>query len=357
MSYNNYSNQDANEVMDVASSPMPAGGNPAQTAGDLISQGSQLLQIRTRNQLMVAVQRPRDLKVFEGKLLAIAAEAGEDFFYSIPYKNRKEGTTTNVEGAGVGLARAAAALYGNCSVDTRIEQEVTDCFLVRSDFVDFETNYTRSETKRVSKLMPKYGGGTRLSSGKELDLVYQQGASKVERDVILRSLPKHIIERAFETAKAAALAEKAPIAQQIARLLRRFGELEVGIGRIEAYLGCPFTEKGMADTGKDPREVCAHLRGVLTAIKGGDTTVEEIFGQAQQGPSQAPASQAPGAIKAEDLARPSAQPTTQPSTAPAAAVPGNGNSTATSASQAQPAAETASVSNGTARPKRANPFT
>lgn len=57
----------------------PGGG---QTAGDLISRGEQLLQIRTKSQLLVAVQRPRSIERFTSRLQAMSAQAGEDFYYS-----------------------------------------------------------------------------------------------------------------------------------------------------------------------------------------------------------------------------------------------------------------------------------
>lgn len=292
------------EIMEMTGAGMGGG----KTAADLISAGSQLLQIRTKNQLMVAIQRPRDLKVFETKLLAMAAQAGEDFFYHMEFKKHVQNcprrgckcpVETTIEGPGVGLARAAAQMWGNCSVDTRIEQETADAFLVRSDFVDFETNYTRSETKRVSKMIARAGGYYKAKD-KDLDLVYQQGASKVERDCIVRSLPKHILERAFEMAKAAALQEKAPIPQQIARIIRRFGEINISISMIERFLGCAFTAEGMQKAEKDPQEVCASLRGLITAIKGGDTTIEEAFGQGGE-QIEATASRRSGAIQVEDV--------------------------------------------------------
>lgn len=315
------------EVLDVVATPMAGAESPGRTAGDLISAGSQILQIRTKNQLMVALQRPRDMKKFETQLLASAAHAGEDFFYSIPFKEHRPNCQnrrncdcprTYVEGPGVGLTRMAAQLWGNCSVDTRIEQETDSVFLVRSDFVDFETNYTRSETKRVSKMIARSGGGYRRAADKELDLVYQQGASKVERDCVRRSLPHHIIERAFEVAKAAALQEKAPLNQQIARIIRRFGEIGVTLEMIERQIGCRFTEESMTKAEKDGRDICAQLRGLITAIKGGDTTVEEAF--AAQPPNQTPpaSSQVKGAIQMEDVTPPAQQPVQQPAPARAA---------------------------------------
>jgi len=286
------------EIMDATETQMGGG----RTAGDLISAGSQILQIRTKSQLLVAIQRPRDVKSFEVKLLAMAAEAGEDFFYFIQYK---DGTV--IEGPGVGLARAAAQLWGNCSVDTRIEQETPEVFLVRSDFVDFETNYTRSETKRVSKLIARKGGYVRATD-KALDLVYQQGASKVERDCILRSLPKHVIERAFELAKVAALQEKAPIPQQIARIVRRFGELKIGMKQVERYIGCAFTLEGIKAAEKNAAEVCASLRGLITAIKGGDTSIDEAFTAQGPAPETPESSKGPGAITPADVAPPAKPP-------------------------------------------------
>lgn len=263
----------------------------AQAAGMIpnngaLAQGMQLLQIRTQNQMLLAVQRPRDMRRFEAELLRQAAEAGDDFYYSIPYKTHAKDCRTPwsctcpakpVEGPGVGLAREAARLFGNCSVYTELEEETSDHWLVRSTFVDFETNFSRSESKRVGRLV-KRGGQWRAPTERESDVIYQIGASKVERDVILRALPRHIIERGFERAKAAALASERPLPEQLDRLARRFSEVGVTLGMLERYVGTQFTPAGLAAAGVDARETCAHLRGVLTAIKGGESTAEELFG-------------------------------------------------------------------------------
>lgn len=283
-----------------------------KTAGELVSAGVQLIQIRTEKQLMVAVQRPRDEERFEVKLLTEAAEAGEDFYYSIPYKEHRADCkdrrncncpATNVEGAGVGLARSAARLWGNCSVETTIEQDLSDAWLVGAWFVDFETNYTKHETKRVSKMKFLRGGRAVIATGKDLDVVYQQGASKIERDVILRTLPRGVLERAFDTAKAAALQDKKPIKEQIARLIRRFGEIDVNLAAIERHLGHPFTEEALRKAEKDPREVLAHFRGLITAIKGGELTVADAFGEpgAGGGATVPPTSTGSHAVSIDDL--------------------------------------------------------
>jgi hypothetical protein len=256
-------------------------------AGGLVAAGAQLLQIRTQNQLLIAVQRPRDSKAFESQLLAEAAAAGEDFFYSIPFKDHVESCNnrrscncpkTYVEGPGVGLARSAGRLWGNCAVDTYPDQETDDAWTIRSTFVDFETNYTRSETKMVSKWKPVKGGRWVRASDKELDKLYQIGASKVERDTIVRALPKHIMDRAWMMAQSAAKQSEQPIKEQVARLLRKFNEHNVSLAMIEKHLGFKFDEKSMKEAEQSPSEVCARLRGLLTAINSGDVEVDEYFG-------------------------------------------------------------------------------
>ena len=275
-------------------------------AADLIAGGNALLQIRTKHQLMVAVQRPRDEKQFAAKLLEEAAAAGEDFFYSIPYKDHVQGCTDKrkcncpskpVEGPGVGLARSAARLWGNCSVDTTLEQDLDDAWLVGAWFIDFETNYTKHEVKRVSKMKILKGGRVVRAADRELDVVYQQGASKVERDVILRALPRHHIERATELAMYQARTSTVPIREQLARILRGFVQVEVGLGQLERYLGCALTEAGLATLKAEPRETCAHLVGLLAAIRGGDREADEVFEQ----PVPTSAAPASGAITMADV--------------------------------------------------------
>jgi hypothetical protein len=287
-------------------------------AGELIAAGNQLLQIRTRNQLLVAVQRPRDEKVFAARLMQEAAEAGEDFFYSIPYKDHVPGCQDRrrcncpskpVEGPGVGLARSAARLWGNCSVDTTLEQDLEDCWLVGAWFIDFETNYTKHEVKRVSKMKPAKGGRMVRAADRELDVVYQQGASKVERDVILRALPRHHLERATELAMYTARTSKVPIKEQLARILRGFVQVEVTLGQLERYLGglvgherVEFTEAGLQSmASRDPRDTCAHLVGLLAAIRGGDREAEEVFGSATVAAVLPPSGAGQAAVTLDDL--------------------------------------------------------
>ncbi len=276
-------------------------------AAELVAAGERLLQIRTEKQLLVAMQRPRDEGRFGRKLKAEAALAGDDFFYSIPYKDHVQGCqdrrgckcpTTWVEGPGVGLMRSGARLWGNCAVEVALEADYPDAWVLGGWFLDFESNYALHEVARVSKIKVLKGGRTVVARDQDAEQLYQIGAAKLARNLIKHALPHHVIQAAFELAKTAALQEKKPIPEQIARLVRRYKEAGVGLGQLEQYLGAAFTEQALRKAGRDPREVCAELRGLLTAISGGDVSVEEVFGAVEP-----PASASrPEDITAEDIA-------------------------------------------------------
>lgn len=276
--------QEGNEITVGTSEPRPG------VAG-LISSGAQIMEIRSRNQLMVAIQRPRDLETFAKELNAMAAQAGMDFFYSIPFKNHRPNCqdrrncnceATFIEGPGVGLARSALPLYGNCSMETgSVAAEETDtAWMMEATFIDFQRNVTRTERKPWSKMKTLQGGRQVVARDRDLDLAYAQGIARVERDCILKSLPRHIIEDATATAMQAARQSMKPVKEQIARLLAFF-QKEFGMtgSMLAAYSQVSeFSEKGIIEAGKEPLEVLAHLRGVATAINSGLTTVEDAFG-------------------------------------------------------------------------------
>jgi hypothetical protein len=278
-------------------------------AGELIAAGVQLMQIRTEKQIAISAQRPRKEADVAKALYSEAETAGEDFFYRwVPKKHLSSCNRRGkcecpedkpIQGPGVGLVRSAVRLWGNCSVEVQPESEGPDHWMVRAWFVDFQTNFTRSEVKRVSKMIPKGGGGYRVAGGKELDLVYQQGASKVERDAVHRGLPKWLIDRAFEIALTSAFADTKPFREKAARIVARYSQLGVTLSMIETHLGHKFEEAEMLGLGKNPKEVCAYLTGVGTAIVNEEATVEEIFGQ--QGPSASATGAANPSIKVEDL--------------------------------------------------------
>jgi hypothetical protein len=149
-----------NNLLDAASSPvLPMDGNAIQ-------------QVKTGYTTAIKVQQPRQLVEVTKRLLAEANMAGECFYYG--WGAGKD----RIEGASIGLAMAAARCFGNSAVDVLPVQETPESWIVTAVFVDLETEERKD------------------------DIRFQIGQSKAARNVVLNALPKWLIDRAVEEAKA-----------------------------------------------------------------------------------------------------------------------------------------------------------
>ena len=277
-----------------------------------LSEGSKISFIRSQQQMVIALQRPRDLDKIEAALKKMAAGAEEnEFYYSIPFKNHVPGCQDRrrchcpekrIEGKGIGMARALKAIWTNCALEKRIESETPEYWDLSATFVDLEMNSTQTEPLRVSKLKPLRGGRWVATDGKEAEKLLMAGFAKVERNAVINGTPKHITDRAFELARASVAQSKQPVPQQIARLTARFSEEGVPVDAVERYLGCPFTEEGLTKAKKPIKDTMAHLRGLLTAIRGGDADADDIFKPADSAPEPPPEQGQPTPVTPEALA-------------------------------------------------------
>ena len=82
-----------------------------------------VVQRRTAFQTAVAVIRPRSLKAVEQDILMESESAGEEFFYSIPFK-KKDGSVENVRDGSIDLAYAFMRAMGNCGITSAVQDVV-----------------------------------------------------------------------------------------------------------------------------------------------------------------------------------------------------------------------------------------
>lgn len=121
-----------------------------------------------------------------------AVVAGESFFYGWGAgKNR-------IEGPSVGLAMAAARIWGNCAVDFKEMQETDSSWVFTSYFIDLQTGFTLGRQFRQSKHSEVHG---KHDPERKDDMRFQIGQSKAARNVVVNALPKWMISRAVEAAK------------------------------------------------------------------------------------------------------------------------------------------------------------
>src|SRR4029077_14570437 len=129
------------------------------------------------------------------KLAAIAAAAGNDWFYRFPVK-KKDGGTDWIEGPSIKLANDVARIFGNNVNEVR-EIDVGDAWVFYARFTDIETGFSMERAYRQRK------GQTSLKSkdaDRQLDIAYQIGQSKAIRNCIVNALQIYA-DFAFEEAR------------------------------------------------------------------------------------------------------------------------------------------------------------
>lgn len=184
---------------------------------------------RPRGAIDVAVHR-NEVRIFQ-KLKAIAAAAGDDFFYRFPVRN-KDGTTKWIEGASIKCANAVARTYGNNATRIR-SQDNGDHWIFTAQFYDFETGYVleRQFQQRKSQKTMK------TDPDRQLDIVFQIGQSKAIRNVINNALCE-FTDYAFAEAQQGVVAKVGQnMKGYLERVRSRLKELGVDIKRVELAAG------------------------------------------------------------------------------------------------------------------------
>lgn len=211
---------------EFAQASMPPVGN------DLVTMPQQQTAVLPQVSGAQAVAIHRDERQVLQKLKALAAAAGDDWYYRFPVKNRKKGTTDWIEGPSIKLANDLARLYGNCEVDCRA-QDFGNVLLFHARFVDLETGFALTRPFQQRKSAAKLGGG---DDDRREDIAFQIGASKAIRNVVVNAL-QTFSDFAFNEAKEA-LVDKigGDVERWRNRAAERISSL-VSLDRVEAVVG------------------------------------------------------------------------------------------------------------------------
>lgn len=251
------------------------GGSGMGGAVALVSQGEAIIRIENETLMQVAIQRPRDeQKVLDGALkeLELVPEEAASAYYSVPFKT-PDGQTQLVEGPSIKAAMALARRWGNCSAAARMLSEDATGINVEGVFIDFESSFRVLRPHRVSRFLKRRSGQIVELSPDRLQMATQAGCSKALRNAILAGLPAYLVNSFFKKAKtivAGGKLEDRATQAEADKAIRAFAPYNVTAEQIEKNLELPRTQW--------TRESIATLRGLYTALKDGQTTVEEAFG-------------------------------------------------------------------------------
>lgn len=213
----------------------------------------------------VAIKRALPAVLQEVKALGQAA--GADFYYRIPFKDRKGGEekTTWVEGPSIDCAMAVAAAYGNCWVGATVAQETHDAWIFSARFVDLEKGVTV-----VREFRQRKGQRTGMrDADRQTDILFQIGQSKAIRNVVCAAIPT-VVNTAYSAAMDSVLSrvEKDPdrFREWTVRTIEGMG---LSLKRIERALAASYTEwtnQQMARTYAD-----------LKAVKDGMVSADDLW--------------------------------------------------------------------------------
>lgn len=209
----------------------------------------------------------RDLNNVARRLLEEANLAGEEMYYAWGKGENR------VEGGSIILAMSMARCWGNCVVEQRPMQETHDAYIFTARFIDLETGTTYDRQFRQSKRWTVHG---KFDASRKEDIRFQIGQSKAARNVILRSLPEYLKNKAIAKAKEG-------VRVKLEALIKDKGiafAQDIIIGALEKE-GVPLERIldycGVADVNGLDIDKIVELRGNLAAIQNGEDHADNIF--------------------------------------------------------------------------------
>lgn len=248
----------------------------------------------------VAVYRD-DARVL-ARVTALAAAAGDEWYYRFPVRNKKENRTDYIEGGSIKLANDLARMYGNCDISTTVH-DLGDSWLIYARFTDYETGFSMTRPFQQRKSGSRMGGD---DDARRLDIALQIGVSKAIRNVILNAL-QTFADVAFNAAKDS-LVEK--IGKDLPgwrqRATDRLSE-HVDMLRVERVIGRKAAEWRAPDV--------ARAIALMKSVQDGMATLDETFPPLDDGVDGAAAAPATEAKALDQFAASKAEIETAQSTA------------------------------------------
>jgi len=197
-------------------------------------------------------------------LNALAAAAGDDWFYRFPVKT-KAGGTDYIEGPSIKLANAVARIYGNNINEVR-ELDVGDAWVFYARFTDLETGFSMERAYRQRK---SQGSMKTRDADRQLDIAYQIGQSKAIRNCIVNALGVYC-DFAFEGARNSLI-------DKIGKDLDRWRERTLaGLGKIPVEQTRAERVIGRAARDWTASHV-AQVVAMMKSIADGMATADEVF--------------------------------------------------------------------------------
>lgn len=214
-------------------------------------------------QVATAHKYPRSIKRFRDEslqMVTLSESVAESCIYALPRGGKV------IEGPSARFAEVVASAWGNCRAGARVVSDQGDFITAQGVFHDLERNVAITyEVQRsiIDKNGKRY----------KADMVGVTGnaASSIAlRNAILKGIPKAFWDDMYQAARKTVMGDFKTLGNRRADALKAFLGYGVSQEQVFAKLGVA----GIEDIGL---EHLVTLRGMLTAIKEGDTTPEQAF--------------------------------------------------------------------------------
>lgn len=233
---------------------------------------AQITKAEIDQQIATAHAYPRSIAKFKARALEMATldeETAESCIYSRPVgKDPKTGQQKYAEGMSVRMAEIVGACFGNLRVGAMIVEMTPRYVKARGFAHDLETNF--ASTSEVVESTVKSNG---MPYDERMRAVVAKAAiSKARRDATFQVVPKALCKPIEAAARQAAIGDASTIGKRRDAVAKWVAVLGIDPARVWASLGVAGAEDLTVDH-------LTTLTGVRTAIKDGESTIDEAFPQ------------------------------------------------------------------------------
>lgn len=214
-------------------------------------------------QIATAHRFPRNLKAFKKRAFDLATldeETAASCFYSLP----RDGKT--ITGPSARLAEIVVSSWGNIRAETRVV-DITDKEVI-SEALCWDLEMNVAIRVQVRRRITKRDG-KRFSD--DMIVVTGNAASSIAlRNAVFKVIPAAVTKSVYQAARQVAIGDAKSLSTRRHAMVDHFAKMGVSAERICAAVNKPSLE----DIGL---EELATLIGLSTAIKEGDTTIDDAF--------------------------------------------------------------------------------
>lgn len=215
-------------------------------------------------QIATAKRYPRSLKLFRREALemvTLTEEVAGECIYSLPRGGKA------IEGPSARFAEVVASAWGNCRAGARVISEDDRFVTSQGVFIDLQRN--SAVTYEVKRRITDKGG--KKFKDDMIGVTSNAACSIALRNAVLKGVPKAFWRDIYAEARKCAIGDVTTLATRRASMVDAFGKMGVVPQQI-----CDLLEVGgVEDINLDH---IATLRGMFTALKEGDTTIDQLFG-------------------------------------------------------------------------------